>query len=107
MTASDILSVDALPAPDIEVELRRQLGQESYQLGYEDGYAAGAVAMAESYKAAILRRYADARLEALRWTVLCGRCRRNGRRDGCTGCEVRDPISYGKPHPDDFQGQPG
>lgn len=93
--------------PDVEAELRRQLAVEAWQDGYELGLVDGAAAQATAYKRALLGRYRDAQLEAARWTVLCGPCRRNGRRDGCTRCEVRTREDFGRSHPDDFQGQPG
>lgn len=88
--------------PAAEMKLRRQLGRESYQAGRADGYAQGVTAMAEAYKRGLKNSYASARREADRWTVLCGSCRRNGRRDDCTRCEVRNRETFGLPHPDDY-----
>lgn len=87
--------------PAAEVELRRQLAREAAADAYERGLVDGAAAQAASYKRRLLGMYDDARLEALRWTVLCRDCRRNGRRESCTRCEVRDRETFGLPHPDD------
>lgn len=38
------------------------------------------------------------------WLVLCGSCRRNGRRGGCRDCRDGDRSAFGLPHPDDFPG---
>jgi hypothetical protein len=97
------VDLDLVADPAAELAYRRQIDREAYERGLEDGYAAGAVAMAESYKRGLKRTVAKARLEAARWLVECRSCRTNGRRDGCTRCEIRDRETYADPHPDDYQ----
>jgi hypothetical protein len=98
--AETVLSI--LPDHEVEAELRRQIGREMYQRGHDDGYQAGVAAMSTAYKRWLLGEYDHAVLEAARYIVPCRECRRSGRRDGCTRCEVRDRETFGLPHPDDY-----
>jgi len=96
--------VAALADPSDEVELRRLLAVEFGREQYRGGYAAGWIAAVKSIKAAQHRALADLETECERWLVLCGPCRRNGRRERCPRCEHRTRETFGQPHPDDYQG---
>lgn len=95
-------AVLALIDPSLETAYRNRLVREAYEAGRERGYGEGVEAMAGAYKRGLKRAYVSAQREAARWTVLCRPCRLNGRREGCTRCEIRTPATYGQPHPDDF-----
>lgn len=90
--------------PAAEVELRRLIAAEAYEAGLQAGHARGVHAMAEAYKRGLKGTVRHANVHAARYTVHCRDCRSGVPRDGCERCEIRDPDTYGKPHPDDFPG---
>lgn len=88
--------------PEAETAMRRQLAREAGECTYDVGYRDGVAAMSTAYKRWLLGEYDHTALEGARYTVLCRDCRRNGHRDGCTRCEVRDRETFGLPHADDY-----
>jgi hypothetical protein len=89
-----------LPDPAAEAEYRRVLALDAARDAWRGGYQAGFLAAIEAVKRAQHAALADVG----RWIVLCGQCRRNGRREDCQRCEVRTPGTFGLPHADDFRG---
>lgn len=88
----------AIPDPQAELELRRQLVREAYEhgraLGWREGYERGARLLEAEWPSVvgpvITDRPDHAELERRRWTVRS---------------EQRTRETYGQPHPDDFPGR--
>lgn len=102
MDISAVLAV--LGDPDAESAYRAVIALEARRDGYRTGYAAGWIAAFKAVKRAQHQAVTDLETECERWLVLCGPCRRNGRRERCDRCEHRTRETFGQPHPDDYQG---
>lgn len=94
-----------LPA-DEEHALCARMAGDLADAAYRDGYHLGYVSGVLDVRAAQRSIVRDLDTELERWTVLCRRCRLGGRRDGCRRCQTRDRATFGRPHPDDYEGGP-
>jgi hypothetical protein len=88
---------------DVQLELRLRAFREGYLEGSRDQWSAGYAAAIGDVKAAEHEITARLRVERSPWHVCCGRCRRNGHRNGCTRCQDRTRATFGDPHPDDYE----
>lgn len=99
--------VAADTGPVVTIATARRWAAEAAADAYERGWDEGRVNLIGDEKraqVALIRLFRES-APVGRWLLLCGPCRRNGRRVGCRRCQNRTRETFGQPHEDDFTGK--
>lgn len=92
------------PRALIELSDERDRWERLVLASWLDGYTACLNQLADQIGGRIMPAHPTP-LALVRWHVCCARCRRVGHRAGCADCQDRTRATFGRPHPDDFEGR--